>query len=252
MTTHTKKSGYPPSGLKRVHLLVASCVVLTCTAAVDQTSLSFRGSRIGDTVPQVKAAALREFTDVVADEAPAIGTPVIYAGDAPSVSDRLCPYAAPDTLRHACVFVRYVFGDVKLGGPLNMITVEQAFVPGVSLRSFTQKLAGTYGAARVTYQNPDPDVRMGQPRGEVRTMIWGGEKTPPRTYRVNAFPYEDMQAIGGRFIVIAIQADGDRVRGYRLRIVDSAGMHRSDEQSREDSRARAEQRKQAAEAAVKF
>lgn len=247
-----KKSGKPPSGRNCVHLLVATCTALACAGAVAQTSLSFRGSQLGDTVPQVRAAALREFTDVVADEAPAIGAPVIYAGDASSVSDRLCAYAAPDTLRRACVFVRYVFGDVKLGAPLNLITVEQAFVPGVSLQSFRQRLAGTYGAARVTYRTPDPDVPMGQPRGEIHTMVWGGDKTPPRTYRVNAFPYEDMQAIGGRFIVIAIQADGDRVRGYRLRIVDSAGMRRSDEQYLKDSRARDEQRKRDAEAAVKF
>lgn len=245
------KPGQLRPGVARIALAIGAAIA--CGNLAAQTHLTFRGSALGDVRSQVEAAAAHEFetsqltTPVRPDE-----SPVLVAGDARSIADDVCPYGAPDERRRQCILVRYVFANSSLGGGLDAVFVDQAFSPGVPVRAFLDKLAAAYGPARLIYKDGRPGTPFDRTAGEIVTMVWGGAKRPSPSYRMSAFPYGDIEAIGGAFIAAEIECANGMVRGYRLRMIDSDSMQRAGAKVRGDIKANAEARQRAAEATLKF
>ncbi|WP_430231814.1 hypothetical protein [Paraburkholderia tropica] len=237
--------------LGRVVLIVGSA--LACSNVGAQARFSFRESTLGDSQEKVKGVIAREFdSSRLTKPMHPNEVPVLIAGDENSISDDVCPYAASDDRRRQCTLARYVFAHSLVGGGLDAIFVDQAFAPSVSEATFVHKLEAAYGKARFTSRTARASTPFDRETGQTLTMVWGGAKTLPTSFRMNGFPYKDVEAIGGEFVAVEVEGANGMVRGYRLRIVDSERMQQSNARLMDEIKANSQARSSAAEASVKF
>ena len=194
--------------MNAVSTALFAMLIATSAAAQERLNLAYRGVSLGDTAEHAQAEARKNFEVVQLDKL-SEGMQTVRAGDQNGMRDASCPYAAPASLRVDCQRVSYSLNVYEGQLQVTHIGVKQSFRHALPLAAFMSRIEGSYGKPRALYGS-----------AHDRTLLWGGDKTPPTHFALSGYPYGDSEQVGGKHILMRVCSTQDGVIGYELRISD--------------------------------
>lgn len=201
---------------RKLTFIVILTALSSTLAKAGEPPLSFRNIWLGDPLTKVESKVANEF------ERPDVATTLnnesytIETGDNEGVRRGHCPIAAVPLRRVSCLFVRFIFWPDRNENRLNIISVQQSFLPAIRLEDILAKLQKSYGLPRLSFKGEQLErVSYEDPKDNV-ALIWGGNKTPKAPYRpgFSTSTYLDYERIGGRYITGEVYNDKGMVSGY--------------------------------------
>lgn len=207
--------------LLRIALGAHAILLAPPPALAAEPVLQYQGVRLGDAPAAVLAQATRAYPWArLLPREQAHDRVAIRAGDQRGSESDTCAYDDTPATHVPCLSVYFGFASARQGGGLTDIHVERSFGPGTGIDAFVAGLVKDYGPPRLRSIEVTPASPDG-PGWETTSLLWGGERTPPGALRLSAFPADDREKFGGKYVSALVDHQDGRVIGATLRLVDS-------------------------------
>lgn len=191
-----------------IGLLISTQVGFTLAQSIN---LNYRGIAIDQNYLDGIKVLKKEFqtykeTETSSEVLNRFGAKQLIAGDAVGMKNESCGLDEGKD----CYVIKISSTNKNLGEKIYLIKVEKGFKVPIQQEHLLSGLKEKYGPPRLVFASDTSS-----------TFIWGGIKTPEKSFRAIGSVNKNIDAIDGKFITVMFYTDKTKIPGYHLTVVDS-------------------------------